>query len=144
MSWETITQNEVLEEFTPQEVASINAIQGATTNLAAILTRAVGEWRGVISINQTPGAAGTIPADVRPHVIASARWRWLIAMPALRALQTKERADAAKEAADLLKEIRGGQLVESSDSSVPVSQHASDVASANARRADAAKMDGLL
>lgn len=118
MSWTVIAAAEVLQEFTPQEQTAIEAIKGSTTQLAAILLRAVNEWRGAISVHQTlDTTAGTIPADVRPAVIASARWRWLISMPAMKALQTKERAEAAQEAADLLQAIREGQAVESATDS---------------------------
>lgn len=114
MSWTTIHHDEVLQEFTPQEQLSINAVQGANIQLGKILGRVVNAWRGAISLNQALGAFNTIPADVREDVIAETRWRWLISLPQLKALQTKERQGLYEDALAHLKEIRGGQQVESS------------------------------
>ena len=44
------------------------------------------------------------------EVIDIARWRWLISFPTQKAMQTKERSEAFKEARVALKEIaRGGK-----------------------------------
>ncbi len=118
MSWSTITAAEVLQEFTPQEQAAINAIQGATTQLGSMLARIVNVWRGAISRNQELDAANTIPGEVREDVIAEARWRWLVSLPKLQSLQTKERNDLYKDALAHLEKIREGQRVETSSTEV--------------------------
>lgn len=112
MSWSTIAATEVLEEFTPQEKTAINAIQGASTQLAAILARAVNAWRGAIRSGggAVSSTASTIPDQIRMDVIAQARWRWLIAMPSLKALQTKERSEAASLAEKRFDDIARGNL----------------------------------
>lgn len=142
MSWSIIAAAEVLAEFTPQEQASIAAIQGANTNLTGVLVRVVNAWRGAISRNQELGATNTIPADVREDVIAEARWRWLVSLPSLKALQTKERNDLYKDALAHLKEIRAGELVESATDTA-ATKNASDY-SADTRKATATKLDGLV
>lgn len=111
MSWSTIAATEVLQEFTPQEQAALNAIQGASTQLAAILARAVNAARGhIIAGGNATGPDGTIPDQVRSDVIAIARWQWLISFPQLKALQTDARKAANDEAQKTLKEINRKEI----------------------------------
>lgn len=107
MSWVTMVVNDVLSEFTPAEKTILDGIQaGASTNLTAILGRAIAEVRGAIAGGGYPlGAAGTIPDALASDVIAIARWRFLVAMPALAKLQTKERKDAFDGAQEKLKAV---------------------------------------
>jgi len=111
MSWISITVDAVLQEFTPQEQAAINGIQGAETNLAGVLARVVNGWRGSISAGGNPlGEAGTIPEQVIEDVIAEARWRWLTGMPALKPLQTGGRKDLYEDAKDRRAKIEAGSV----------------------------------
>lgn len=118
MSWATISDAQVLAEFTPQEKTAINAIQGASTNLAAVRGDVVGAWRGAISAagHEVSATAATVPDQFRPYIIAIIRWNWLVSLPSLKAMQTKERADAAKRAEDKLAAVEAGDVpVESPD-----------------------------
>lgn len=147
MSWETIAADDVLEEFTPSEKAAINAVQGADTNLAGILKRAVSSARGSIVAGGNPmGPDGTVPEQIIPDVIAIARWRWLVSLPALKALQTKERKDLADDGKLTLKEIAKGEVKTEIPEERIVSTspgNAVEMVSANERNRTAAKLAGL-
>lgn len=106
MSWNPIAIQDVLDEFTPQEQAALQNIQGSSLVFARILAKAVGSARGKIAAggNQLD-EDGTIPDQMRSEVIDITRWRWLISFPTLKALQTKERKDAYDEAMSALREI---------------------------------------
>lgn len=99
MAWNTIAATDVLAEFTPQEQAALQGIQGADTQLALLLAGVVGAVRGAISAGgYALDAAGTVPDQLRPDCIALARWRWLTSFPTLKAFQTEARRDLAKAA----------------------------------------------
>lgn len=107
-----MTAAEVLSEFTPQETLSINAIQGATTQLAAVCTRTIAEVRDAIE-----SGGGTLDADtakitdgLKSDAIAIARWRWVgESLPTLKALQTAPREKAFARAEDKLDSIAKGE-----------------------------------
>lgn len=112
MAWSTIAAAEVLQEFTPQEKAALESIQGASTQLAAILARSVKKFRGAIraggqSVSTT---ADTIPDDIRDDVIAHARWKWLISFPQLKTFQTAERKAAHDEALKVISGLRDASI----------------------------------
>ena len=111
MPWSTIATNEVLEEFTPAEQAQLQNIQGSTGSLAKILARTVGAARGSIAAGGNPlAAANTIPDQVRSAVITITRWQWVISLPQLKNIQTKERGDAAAAAQAMLDRIAAGTV----------------------------------
>lgn len=112
MSWSAINEADVLKEFTPQEQTSISAIQGATTSLAAIVSEAAAAARDYIASgdHEVDATAGTVPAMLRPDVIAIARWRWLISVPSLKALQTAERKAAYERGEERLDKVAQGDL----------------------------------
>lgn len=147
MSWETVSAADVLEEFTPQEKAAINAVQGADTNLDGVLNRTVKAARGSISAGGNPMAPGdTIPEQLIPDVISIARWRWLSSLPTLKALQTDARKDLAKEAAATLTKIAMGDLKTEIPAERIVSTspgNAVERVSGNDRNRTAAKLSGL-
>ena len=105
--WSTIATTDILSEFTPQEQVSLNAIQGVSTALAAILSRVVNAARDSILAGGNPisPTAATIPDQVRTEIIAIARWKWLISFPQLKNLQTDARKQAAADAEALLQLI---------------------------------------
>lgn len=149
MSWSSITSDEVLSEFTPTERTIIETISGSTTALDSILDRAVNSARGsMLAGGNRLSAAGTVPDQIRPEIIAIARWRWITSLPKSgMALATDARKDAHREAMDLLKEIARGDLkvelpATAIDAATP--DNAIEVASANDRRATTSKLDGLL
>ena len=110
MPWSTISDAEVLNQFTAAEQAQLNNNQGTGGNLAAILAQVVNAARGAILAggNQLD-AAGSIPDQVRPDVIAIARWNWLKSFPQLKAMQTDNRRKAAESAQERLAAITTGQ-----------------------------------
>ncbi len=120
MSWKTLTSSEVLEEFTPQEQAALKGIQGAIDRLPSILTRVVNMARGSIRAGGgTLGDDGTTPDQMDMDLIAIARWRWLIAFPQLKAMQTAERKAAHDDAMKRLDQVANQKVsIESPDPSV--------------------------
>lgn len=116
MSWSPITSAEVLQEFTPSEKAVLDNIQGKdaeeATNLDAILLRSVNKFRGAISAGgqSVSTTAATIPDDIRDDVIAHARWKFLVALPQARVMQTAERKAAHDEALKVIEGLRTGKL----------------------------------
>ena len=106
MPWRPITDADVLNEFTPAEKALLTNIQGVTSALAKILGDTVGEFIGAMNATNYPtNADGSVPDQLRRHVIARARWGWLVSFPQLKALQTDARKTAADLAAKMLEAL---------------------------------------
>lgn len=99
--------------MTPGEIAALQNIQGATTELQAILTRVLNQARSQIKAggNQVdqppPGAGATVPDSVAQDCIEITRWKWLCSFPALRAFKTAEREKAHDAAQKHLSGIAG-------------------------------------
>jgi hypothetical protein len=105
MAWKQITDADVLEEVSPPEAAMMKAAAG--DKAAVFVARAIAEVRGAILGGGYPvGDAGTLPEGLHSDALALARWRWLIAFPALAKLQTKERKDAFEAAQRRLQAIQ--------------------------------------
>ena len=112
MAWTALTEAATLiEGFNPSEQAQLAASAG-TDGLATIVTAAIKEARDcALSAGVTLDVDATkLPDALRPHVIALARWRWLIAFPSFKSLQTDARRDAAKFAEKLLMEVAKGEM----------------------------------
>lgn len=112
MAWAAVTAAEfVLEGFNASERAKITAISANDDGLPTLLTAAVAEWRGACeAAGVTLGAAGTVPAIARRHLIALVRWQLLLKFPQLTSLQTEERKLAAERAEEVLEKIATGKL----------------------------------
>ncbi len=100
MSWATPTADDVLSEFTQQEIDQIKKIQGAA-NLPGILARVVAEIRDYIrsggyALDATDET--TIPLGLHNDAITLARWRLLIALPQAKNLQSDARKEATERA----------------------------------------------
>ena len=109
MPWSTIATSDVLEEFTPQEQAALQTIQNGTSQLGGILAKAVASARGSIQAGGNDlDAAGTLPDQIIPQVVAIIRWRWLVSLPKLKPLQTEERRDAYNDGLKALDKIASG------------------------------------
>ena len=113
MAWSTVSVADFIAEgFNASERAAVQAAAGGDDGLSAILTAAIGEWRGAIAA--AGGAVDTdtttVPPQVRRHLIASARWALLIKFPALKAMQTDARKEAAERAEEVLEQIAKGDL----------------------------------
>lgn len=107
--WNTPTTDDVLEEFTPQESAALNSLQGGNKQLVGILEKTIASARGSINAGGNDlDVDGTIPDQVIPHVIAIARWRWLASFSALKSLQTDVRRDAYRDGLKALDKIAEG------------------------------------
>jgi len=107
-TWTAPSANDVLNEFTPVETAALQKMQGGTSNLAAIFARVVAEVRDSIRSGGyllDAESASTLPLGLHNDAILIARWRWLISIPTAKALQTKEREDAANKALEKLGKI---------------------------------------
>lgn len=116
MSWSSITTDDVLSEFTPDEAASLRTIQGAQAdpvdNLPLILARTVAEVRDYIRSGgyALDTTSTTLPLGLHSDAIAIARWRWLISMPQLKSLETDVREKAFKRALAKLDKIAGSNF----------------------------------
>lgn len=150
--WNTISAAEVLEEFTPQEKATLENIQGATNSLGKIVARAINKVRGdCIRGGNRIGPNGTVPDSLAPDVIAWARWKWLISIPAAKSMQTSERKDAYNDAKQAFLDVAKGEpKVELPDENevleVTTPGNAAELATQPdpARAAHRRKLDGLL
>ena len=95
MAWNPIDPAAVLTEFTPAEADALNALQGAQGILTLIVNRVINEFRGAIAaIGVETGPDGTVPDQIASHVIARARWEWLVSFPQLEGLQSDQRREA--------------------------------------------------
>lgn len=149
MSWNTITDDEVLEEFTPTEKTVLNNIQASAENLPAILQRAVSMVRGKCKAGgNRVGPENTIPDQLVDDVIAYTRWKWLISVPNLKSLQTPARKEAYDEARKTFTAVaKGEEKIELPDEGtaldVNTPGNAAEVASKSDRKFTRTKMDGL-
>ena len=99
MPWRTITADSVLAEFVPAEAAMLQATQNSLTGLSNTLTDVIKEYVGALAaVGKPVNNDGSVPDQLRRHIIAKAKWTWLRQFPKLPAFKTKERADAAAEA----------------------------------------------
>ncbi|NOS70059.1 MAG: DUF1320 family protein [Verrucomicrobia bacterium] len=134
-SWSTLTTVEVLEEFTPQEAATLNNIQGATNTLANIITRVTDQVRDVYTSGGRPLEGVGIPDGVKSRAISIVRWRLLTSFPQMKHMQTEERKSAYDSAQDWLTKIANRDII-GSGSAVLVSTPE--------RRASRERTDGLM
>jgi hypothetical protein len=122
MSWEVLTTEDVLSEFTLREADAIRILQGSGSgsgsglpfaNMDVIVAHVIDEVRGYII------AGGyevdlvldtTIPISLFEDAIAIARWRLLIATPSFRQLQTEDRKQAFEDALKKLALIAAQQF----------------------------------
>jgi hypothetical protein len=107
-TWTAPSADDVLKQFTPGEVATLQKLQGNTTSLAAIFALVVAEVRDSIRSGGYAVDAEselTLPLGLHNDAILIARWRWLTSIPSAKAFQTKERADAADDALEKLGKI---------------------------------------
>ena len=110
MSWDTLTADDVLSEFNASERVNIANVVGAD-NLAAITARVVSEVRGACLAGGNVVSTGdTIPDQLIGDAIAIAKWRFVLALPNMPALQSKPRFDAYTESRALLREISAGSI----------------------------------
>ena len=111
MSWNAVTTDDVLSEFTGQEQSDLETLQADTDSLQAILTRTINAARGNVKAGGgTVDQDGTIADSLAPHIIAIARWRWLVSIPKSDALQSDARKALHDDAVKYLKEVAKGEI----------------------------------
>ncbi|HEV2329244.1 MAG TPA: hypothetical protein VGY56_10690 [Verrucomicrobiae bacterium] len=110
MPWNTLATTDVTDQMTQGEVSALENIQGASTQLQAILTRVTNQAISQILAGGNPiGPTGTIPDSVAQDIIAITRWRWLSSFPALRAFKTEDREKENDSAQKHLSSIAAGK-----------------------------------
>jgi phage gp36-like protein len=110
MSWQTLSDLEVLAELTPAEKRSIDTLLGGDS-LGPIVANTVSLVRGyIVAGGYTIGQDGTLPEGLKSDAIAIARWRLLVALPQNAGLQTESRKAAYTEAMDKLKLVAAGKF----------------------------------
>lgn len=107
MSWEVLTTEDVLSEFTIQEASALRTLQGSGSgsgqpfaNIDVIVARVTDEVRGYIVAGGyavDPIYDNTLPTGLFEDGVAIARWRVLIATPMLKQLQTEDRRKAYED-----------------------------------------------
>jgi hypothetical protein len=119
MDWETLTTEDILSEFTIAEAATLRQLQGSGSgsgypylNLDVITGHVIDEIRGYIAAGayEIDVIDGTIPLVLFADGIAIGRWRYLIATPSLRQLQTEDRRLAFEAALAKLNLIAQGKF----------------------------------
>jgi hypothetical protein len=108
MSWEVLTTEDVLSEFTIAEASAIRSVMGSGSgsglpfaNIDVIVGDVIDEVRGYIiagGYEVDPVLDNTLPIGLFVDAIAIARWRLLIATPSFKQLQTEEREKAYEAA----------------------------------------------
>lgn len=110
VDWVTLSATDVVTEgFNPTERTAITSAASAD-DLAAIVTAAIGEWRGVISAAgfELDADSTKIPPSCRRYIVAQIRWQLLLKLSKLTQLQTEERKSAADQAEEALNAIASG------------------------------------
>jgi len=108
MSWEILTTEDVLSEFTIAEASAIRSVMGSGSgsglpfaNMDVIVANVIDEVRGYIIAGDYAVDAvfdNSLPLGLFVDAIAIARWRLLIAAPSFKQLQTEERKEAYEAA----------------------------------------------
>lgn len=119
MSWEQLTTEDVLSEFTIAEASALRQLQGSGSgsglpflNIDEITARVIDEVRGYIEAGgyELDTISNTIPISLFEDGIAIARWRYLISTPSLKQLQTEDRRLSFEAAIAKLNLIAKGQF----------------------------------
>lgn len=108
MPWRTVSAADVLKEFTSIERATIEGVQGDNKSLDAILADTVAEFVGAMNAaNYATVADGSVPDQLRRHIIARARWGFLTSLPGLKddPMLSEARKKAAETAESILLKV---------------------------------------
>lgn len=104
MAWRAINVTDC--KFTPAELTALAVLQGANSGLQTRLTDVAGEFLGAIAAAGYPVASdGSVPDQLRGHILARTAWLFLNDFPALKALQTDGRKSDAAAAEAVLEKI---------------------------------------
>jgi anti-sigma factor ChrR (cupin superfamily) len=112
MAWVTLTEAELHGQLSAAELGLVrqSARPGQPDPVTAALADAVELARGYAAAVMAPGAAGTVPAQLRGAVLAIARWRVLSRLPSGKDLLTDARRVDHDEAQKLLREVAAGRF----------------------------------
>ncbi len=116
MPWRTISAVQIAGRMTDAEQKMLAAVAGPNQHpadkLAERLTDATNEFLGALrardSATFSQAKAGTVPDQLRRHVVARAVWDWLNDFPSLKQFKTDERKAASALADDALQRIEAG------------------------------------
>jgi hypothetical protein len=111
VAWVTLSATDVITEgFNPTERTAVTAAAGAD-DLAAIVSSAIAEWRGVIAAAgyELDATETKIPPSCRRYIVSQVRWQLLLKLSKLTQLQTEERKAAADQAEETLNLIAEGK-----------------------------------
>lgn len=104
MPWRKITTADC--KFTPGELQRLNNIQGGSAGLGRRLTDVVGEFIGAMNAAQYPTVAdGSVPDQLRGHILARTTWLFLNDFPELKVMATDGRKAEAEKAEKMLEAI---------------------------------------
>ena len=106
MSWRTITPDNITGRMTAAEQAMLQAASGVTSKLPERLTDAVSQFIGAMYAAGYPVLKdGSVPDQLRNHIMAMAVWEWLKDFPQLKMFQTDQRKTAAADAEKIYEKI---------------------------------------
>jgi hypothetical protein len=106
MPWRPITATLDEAGFTPSEQIVLRSIQNSNTGLATCATNAVRMFVGGMSAAGYPvNQDGTVPDQLRPHIINYYVWDWLRKFPQLKSMQTDMRKQAYADAQRIYEKI---------------------------------------
>jgi hypothetical protein len=110
MPWRNITTDQITGRFSASERALFPQIQGVASKLSERLTDSIGKFIGAMTARHYPVKTdGSVPDQLRNHIMADAVWEWLKDVPAqLKQFRTDARKDAAKDAATAYDKICEG------------------------------------
>ena len=92
--------------MTASEQSLLKAAAGGTTKLAERLQDAVNQFVGAMTAAGYPVLKdGSVPDQIRNHVMAMAVWEWLKDFPQLKMFQTDQRKNAAADAEKIYEKI---------------------------------------
>lgn len=94
-----MTVADVTQDLTPAENLVLRSVGNSTFRLAQKLSDSTLKFIGAMrAAGYQTRVDGTVPDQLREHIMATAVWTWLRGFPQLKNIKTKEREDAAKDA----------------------------------------------
>lgn len=99
MAWRQITQDQISGRLTQSEQKMLVSISGLASKLSERLTDSINKFVGAMTASGYPvNTDGSVPDQLRNHVMADAIWELLKDAPNLKAFQTDQRKKAAGDA----------------------------------------------
>jgi hypothetical protein len=106
MSWRQLTAANIQGRMTTSEQSLLKAAAGGPNKLQERLTDAVNQFVGAMAAAGYPVLKdGSVPDQIRNHVMAMAVWEWLKDFPQLKMFQTDQRKTAAADAEKVYEKI---------------------------------------